>query len=302
MCVAVVLWAILERHLRPRELGLLALASMPALLLGALVDRWGYGEWVVSAYEYVYNNFGRGIAAERFGTRPWHGYVVLGGQSALAPLVLLLELGAVVAWLRWPRHVLTAATLPFVLVHCLIAHKELRFLFPIAPLLPTLLVLAVVRADGAWWRPLTRPSLKLVLQVLLCLDLIALTALSAFSTRPKIGLQRFVYRLAPERFEAVVQTPDTPWHHGVLPMHFYRPRSLELRRALPVDGVGVGRRPSFVVTEAFDDPYGQGLSCEALYRSFPRWLAPLSQSHPALGLRGWGLHRCRRREAPRRDE
>ena len=294
MCMAVVLWALLERHLRPRELGLLALASLPALLLGAALDRWGYGEWAVPAYEYVHNNFGLGIAAGRFGARPWYGYLVLGGQSALAPLVLLLQLGAVVAWLRWPRHVLTAATLPFVLVHCLIAHKELRFLFPIAPLLPTLLVLAVVGAGGAWWRPLTRPAARPVLLLLLCLDLVALAALLAFSTRPMIGIQRFVFRLAPERFEAVVLSPYTPWHLGRQPMHFYRPGSLELRLGLPLDEAAAPRRPFFVVTEAFDDPRRPGLACETLYRPFPSWLAPLTQRHPALGLRGWSLHRCRK--------
>jgi hypothetical protein len=132
-----------------------------------------------------------------------------------------------------------------------------------------------------------------VLLLLLCLDLVALAGLAAVSTRPKIGIQRFVYRLAPERFKTVVLTRATPWHHDLLPMHFYRPRSLELRRGLPQGEAAAGRRPFFVVTEAFDDPRSLGLSCETLYRSFPAWLAPLSQRHRALGLRGWGLHRCR---------
>ena len=45
-------------------------------------------------------------------------------------LVLLAAMLAI--WLRNPRHAVTWASLPFVLAHVVVAHKEARFLFPLA--------------------------------------------------------------------------------------------------------------------------------------------------------------------------
>ncbi len=292
MVASVWLWALLGRHLRPRELAAMALSLLPTLVLGATVDHWGYGEWTLPAWTYVRQNLGEGVAA-RFGTLPWYGYVSLGAHGVLAPIILLLQLGTVVAWVRWPRHVVTAATLPFVLVHCLIAHKELRFLFPIALLTPALLVLAAVDRRGAWWPVLEKPAARVALVTLLGIDLVALVALALLPLRPQIGFQRFAFRLAPERLEAVVLTSDTPWHHSGLPMHFYWPPSLELRRGIALAEAAAGRGRVLVVADAYASPAGSGLRCEALYRPYPAWTRSLALKHPALHLRGWSLHRCR---------
>jgi phosphatidylinositol glycan class B len=98
---------------------------------GALVDRWGYGAWTFPAWTYLRANLGEGVAAA-FGSEPPFAYLWLSPANLFFPIVVALIVLAVVAWARNPRHPVTWATAPFVLVHCLLAHKEERFLFPIA--------------------------------------------------------------------------------------------------------------------------------------------------------------------------
>jgi phosphatidylinositol glycan class B len=290
MIAGALLWAVFPGGLRMRALAAIALAATAVLALGMLIDRWGYGEWTIPALNYVRINLGQGVA-ERFGTRPFYGYALLVAKSAVAPVLLPLALGAAVSWLRWPTHPLTAAAAPLVLAHGLIAHKELRFLFPTAPLLPTFLVLAVVRADGTWPSWLASRLPRMLGAVLLTLNVVGLVLLTLTATRPQIGFQRYAWRRNPESFKALILTAETPWHHGRLPMHFYRPRSLELRHVARLSGAE-GPAPFFVVADAFDEPAAAGLACRALYRPYPPRLEALVR-RLAPRLRAWSLHRCR---------
>ena len=289
MVAGVVAWAFLWRRLRAPDALWLGLGVLPTLVLGALVDRWGYGVWELPALRYLAQNLGHGVAAARFGALPVYGYLILAVQHVLAPLLLFAFAGVVAAWMRRPDHLLTAATLPFVAVHTLLAHKELRFLLPVAVLAPLLLVAAAWNGDG--WLPALRARVcRVALGALFAFDLLALVALILVPQRPEIGFQRFAYRLEPGRFEAVLlgNTPS-PWRAGGLPMHFYQPRELALSQA---EGLGqLPRRRYLVVLGAFGRPQAAGFSCRTLYRSFPDWLAPLG---PHLDpRRGWSLHRCR---------
>jgi hypothetical protein len=205
------------------------------------------------------------------------------------PLLLVAFGGALLAWLRRPGHLLTAASLPFVAVHTAIAHKELRFLLPVAVLAPLLLVMAAWNGRD-WLGPLRSRAARGSLAVLFGLDLLALAVLTLLPSRPVIGFQRFAYRLDPSRFKGVLlgDTPS-PWQAGGLPMHFYRPRELALSRA--GDLGQLARRRQLVILGAFERPQAEGFACETLYRSFPGWLARLA---PRLDRRrGWSLHRCR---------
>jgi hypothetical protein len=64
-------------------------------------------------------------------------------MSPLAPLMLVVVPATLIAWWRRPGHVVVWATLPYIAMLSLTAHKESRFLFPLAPLLPFLLMFAL---------------------------------------------------------------------------------------------------------------------------------------------------------------
>jgi GPI mannosyltransferase 3 len=110
----------------------LAVGFTLALALGAACDRWGYGHWCFPPAAYFKANLLNGVA-KQYGTSPVFAYLYLPVANLFAPVVVLLILGLMLTWVRYPGHLVTWVALPFVVIHSLLAHKEERFLFPIIP-------------------------------------------------------------------------------------------------------------------------------------------------------------------------
>ena len=150
MSLGLLVWLWRVGRVDARRLGLVVLGGVAALGLGALVDRWGYGEWTFPALTYVQANLLEGAAAF-FGTEPPFAYLWLLPANIFFPVVVVFLVLAVIAWVRHPRHPVTWTTLPFFVIHCLVAHKEERFVFPIAILGTMFVVMALGPSEG---RPL----------------------------------------------------------------------------------------------------------------------------------------------------
>lgn len=164
--VGLVAWLAVVRRVSALRLGGLVGGGVLVLACAAVVDRWGYGAWVFPPLAYVRENLVNGVA-NTFGRDPFWAYPVLVVVNVFAPLAVACVAAAGVAAVRFPRHVSTFVLVPFVVAHSLVAHKEERFLFPLAFLVPVLLVLAfVTRREGPVFpRPL-RAALALSLVVM----------------------------------------------------------------------------------------------------------------------------------------
>jgi hypothetical protein len=117
----------------------LALGLALALVAGGLHDLAHHGTFCHSAWANVTAQWAEG-GADRFGLSPWWHYLVEGALqllrvSVFAPVVLL--------WGVRCRPDLGCAALLFVLAHSLIGHKEMRFVWPLAPAAVLLLAVAV---------------------------------------------------------------------------------------------------------------------------------------------------------------
>ncbi len=119
---------ILKKHL------LMGLGFILPVIFGIVLDRIGYGNWVITAYRYFTVNLVQGVAAT-FNPYPWYQYFIW--ILELNPLVSVpLFVGTILYTLRKKFDALGAFIWTFFLIHCLIANKEYRFLFPILNLVP----------------------------------------------------------------------------------------------------------------------------------------------------------------------
>lgn len=110
-----------------------------ALAIGLLTDYWFYGEWTVVPYNYLEENI-LNAHMDEFGVSPWWFYFTesLRESGYLFGALML----AATAWffVRHPKSPVTWMLLPFIFVHFLLGHKEVRFFFPVLFFAPYLLL------------------------------------------------------------------------------------------------------------------------------------------------------------------
>lgn len=203
------------------------LSSLGALLLtllaGALLDGWFYGEPTFALFNYVYAFF-ENTAPSDFDSSLWYSYIdlTLRGMGAAIALPILA------AWLylvfRKPFHVLSLTTVMFIVAHAAVGHKELRFLMPMAFLLPAILVEVVSDLATMLQKTRQRRFLRFGLGVLLAIQLPGLFAMAITPAGQGYGgtmhylranyLNQRVNIISPKW-----ANPFDPW--GGLPAKFY---------------------------------------------------------------------------------
>ena len=176
--------------------------GLVALMIGALADWWGYGQFAFPPLGYVDVNLVQGVAAHQFGREPVFAYLYLLPAQIFFAITLVLMAGMVMMWLRNARHAVTWATLPFVLAHVAIAHKEARFFFPLVILATAFPVLGFSPRLPLWRESFThvwqwRRSWVAKITTGISLLAMAYFALYPFGVRPHMPMARYLYRHDP---------------------------------------------------------------------------------------------------------
>lgn len=112
-----------------------SLGFLLTYIAGILIDFWGQGELFWGHWNYVYQNIFLG-KSHNYGISPWWSYFYDIGKKGIFPFGFIYIFSTLYFWIKNPKDILTWATLPFFIIHTLIAHKELRFLFPLSYFLP----------------------------------------------------------------------------------------------------------------------------------------------------------------------
>ena len=192
-------WLAIMARARLAGLGAFLSGGVVALVIGAMADRWGYGQWVFPLFGYVDVNLVQGVAAHQFGREPVFAYLYLLPAQIFFAVTLVLMAAMVAMWLRNSRHPVTWATLPFVLAHVAIAHKEARFLFPLAILATSFPVLGFSPKLALWCEGFTRAwswRRSWAAKSVTAISLLGMVyfALYPFGVRPHMPMARYLYR------------------------------------------------------------------------------------------------------------
>lgn len=264
------LFAWLAVAARVRVAGLAAFlgGGVVALAIGACADHWGYGAWVFPPLGYVDVNLVQGVAAHQFGREPAIAYLYLLPAQIFFAITLGLMAGMVAMWLRNPRHAVTWVTLPFVLAHILIAHKEARFLFPLAILATAFPVLGfsprLPRWQGTFERLWAwRRSVPAKIVTAISVAAMFYFALYPFGVRPHMPMAQYLYRHWP----GMMYSLDTPFQSYPL----YRPAGFKSEKLTPAQLAGLMEKgPVLLMTDKpVLPPLPPGAQATLLYSEFP---------------------------------
>jgi len=141
LALGIFLWLLVIEREKILDLLKLLAAGAVVLLLGILMDFWLYGEFTLTAWNYFYVNVVEGVASG-YGTEAWWNYFYSIFRFGFFPIGILIILAFLILAVKQPRNVFIWTILPFFVVHSIIPHKELRFLFPVVNLVPIILLLA----------------------------------------------------------------------------------------------------------------------------------------------------------------
>jgi GPI mannosyltransferase 3 len=176
--------------------------GLVAVIVGALADRWGYGQFVFPPLGYVDVNLVQGVAAHQFGREPLFAYLYLLPAQIFFAITLVLMAAMVAMWLRNPRHAVTWVTLPFVLAHIAIAHKEARFFFPLVILATAFPVLGFSPRLPRWHKAFVRVwqwRRSWAAKIVTGISVLAMAyfAFYPFGVRPHMPMAEYLYRHDP---------------------------------------------------------------------------------------------------------
>lgn len=268
MIAGLLLWELFIRRTTIKHVALAALGIMVFTAVGIVVDRWFYGTWTLTLWTYLAENLIEGKAAA-FSTEPWWDYFAEILERGVPPFSLLYLLPPFVVFLFRRKDPLTWVVLPFLLVHMLIGHKELRFLFPLLGLLPLLIITGLAEIKARWWPRLTEARGVRIAAVVFAVVQVPLLLVSMFKPADtEIALYRTVYRSFPD--------PITLYHGGEHPYHRVADIHFYLRPGLQVESwPGKDAVPQGHVLFVGRAGLPEGISASdatVLYTSFPEWV------------------------------
>ena len=274
LAIGLYAWLAVVARIGRSRLAWLGAGSVVPVLLAFPIDRWGYGDWYFPPLLYVRENLVNNTAARDYGSDPVYGYLYLLPVNLFAPIVLVLLVALFVAWARNPRHVLTWTMVPFVVVQSLVAHKEERFMFPLAAIATVLPILAFAPSPGRWlpwfdrlWA--YRRSFAAKAVAVATLVAMSFIAIYPFGFRPNIPMARYIYRHYPNGFVAYsYEAEPFASYPNYRPQPFAVLRLLETDRIAPI----LRKGPIMLITETpdlSDRPLPSSVTKQLLYSELP---------------------------------
>lgn len=243
-------------------------------LINMVLDFWGHGQWSVTFYNYFHYNVFKGVASQ-LGVDPWYQYLIKSFTKGLPPLSVLYFTGVIYLLLKRPLSLCCWIILPFLFVHSIIGHKELRFIWPI---LPFALLSFAKFADEK--QVLSARKFRSVGYLLFSLNLVGLIIVSFRPAYSQIGLYQLIYK---KNIKEIYIEKD-----GLKQFPFFqRGEDLQFNPSTPTQS------PYYFLT--LNDLQSQRewpKNCKNIYRSYPQFFVDILPSQILQRSKIWGLYFC----------
>ncbi|MFZ4520660.1 MAG: glycosyltransferase family 39 protein [Bacteroidales bacterium] len=250
-----------------------------ATCIGVVIDRWYYDEWVLTSWNYFVQNILLDKAAG-FGVSPWWYYIEQTVINAFPPLSLIYILAIFLYFIYFPKDIITWTLVPFLAIHFLIPHKEIRFLFPIIGFLPVMMVkTAMFMLEKRGYNLLEKRAVKIAGRVFWYLNTIMLVMLIFRPADDQIALYKKLW----DTYQTPVKlyfTGDNPYHRAKVDIQFYKRSNLvfvktdSLQHIFPSAGT-----ISLFVTDKPVSLSEAPQKAELVYSSFPQWVSHFNFNH-----------------------
>lgn len=300
MIGSLILWLIIIRKEKNIAMIVLILGIFIPVFIEVFVDRWFYGEWTIAPWEYFKINIIEGKVSE-FGINPWWHYIKEIFLKAIPPFSILIITNALLFWVYYPKHMLTWVTVPFILVHSLIGHKDIRFLFPLVNILPFILVVAIqiIEEDQRFIKvkKLLTASKKYIVGSFLAVNSILLLIVCFKPADTSTPLYRYIYNNYVPENTVVIYDKENPYYRGGSNIHFYKKQNLSLLKIENPDEfhqyiLGTNKKILFATQKFELDEKMSAIQCSKVYQLLPPFVKHINFNNWLRRTKHWTLYEC----------
>lgn len=284
-CAGLFLWLLFIDKRSLKSLFLISLGLFVTLCLGVLIDRWGYGLWTFTPWNYLKINLLEN-KVNSFGTSPIYFYLTKNIVKGFPPLSLFLILSSIFFWIKKPKHILTFTVLPFIIIHSLIGHKEIRFLFFVYLLTPLFLLFFKQRLVNH------SKALRLFWKFSYAINLIVLIKVLFSPAHRPIHAYSFIYDHVPAHQEILTPIQDNQ-KHLELEMPFYTKDRRTLKE-MTWESIRKSDQDKFwLITSQYNEREKVPNHCNISYSLYPSWLLQFNFFKWRDRSSIWTIYRCR---------
>ena len=224
-----ILWLIFIQREKILDLAKLIASGLLVLFLGVLLDRWLYGEFTLSALNYYYVNLVEDVASAH-GTEAWWNYFYSIFRFGFFPISIPILISFLLLIFKKPRNIFIWTILPFFIVHSIIPHKELRFVFPAVNLVPIILILAYQELNwdpGKWKKP-GQIALRTLAWILIAVNCIATVTVSLKPVNNQTTITHHIRKhYGDQSIRLIYYNNSNPYaQHGLL-TYFYLEKDMQ---------------------------------------------------------------------------
>lgn len=290
MIFGLLLWLILIKKEKLSKLLLLITGVTTAIVIGILIDKWFYGDWVLTVWNYLDFNILQGKAS-KFGVQPWYFYLKEIFREGIPPFSILLIGSFLFVFTVKPKSIFTWILLPFLLVHFMIGHKELRFLFPLANIVPLIVILSADELNrekfSKFKKYFANRYWNWFLKLFIVINFIYLVNVCFRPADYFVSLYHYVYNSYNNEKTVLLYPDEDPYLRAPEPAVFYMSTNLKRVKIENNNDIeeAVKNYPDdkvILLTDRFllDDKYKRDdLTYRKVYQNLPKWVEMFNYNH-----------------------
>ena len=253
--------------------------------VGVLIDRWFYGEWTLTTWNYFDQNILHNKVAG-FGLEPWWWYFKISVENAIPPFSFLFVGGFFILLFFKPKSPIIWSIVPFVLIHSIIGHKELRFLFPIIGFLPYIIVKTIEVIQVKFKLALSEnKAMDIFMRLFIIVNTGALLVVMFKPADSHIPLYSLIYNKYKE--PTTLYYIDNNPYLRVVDIHYYKRQDLELIPIKSIDKIPLNKKCLLILNHKNNT---NSRLVKNTYATYPDWVLKFNINNWVERANGWYLY------------
>jgi len=273
------------RNLTPLLAGILCSG-----LAGVIADFFYYQEWTITFWNYLHQNIIQDKASG-FGTDPWWYYFYESFIAGIPPFSLIFIASFLLVFIYNPKNILTWTFLPFLLVHFIVAHKEIRFLFPILAFVPLFITesLNVLQLKILKKNILQKKYYRIIVKSFLIVNFIALVIIAFKPAESNVSLYHSIYKMY-EKPVILFSLEDNPYW-GRTKINFYKRETLKIVKISDINELSLhSEKAKLIVTSDKELIIKLDQDQKLVYTALPEWIKKFNFNNWVERTRFWKVY------------